>query len=125
MKILLIALLPVCMLASTACTTGTSDNSASMQGMAHNSRNSLDWAGVYQGTLPCADCPGISTRVELALDETYVMSLRYIDRDAAPRNSRGPFKWDAEGRSIELQGSQRESWRFQVREGALALLDGQ
>ncbi|NML47477.1 copper resistance protein NlpE [Ramlibacter sp. G-1-2-2] len=97
-----------------ACAAPTPD----MQGMVHNSRNSLDWAGAYEGTLPCADCPGIATRVELALDQTYVLSLRYIDRDAAPRVSRGTFTWDAEGRSIELQ-----SWRFQVREGSLALLD--
>ena len=32
---------------------------------AHNSRNALDWAGTYEGVLPCADCPGIQTRLSL------------------------------------------------------------
>src|SRR5262245_30759138 len=100
MKFLLLALLPLCLVATTACTTGVSDTSPSMQGAVHNSRNSLDWAGVYEGTLPCADCPGIATRVDLAPDETYILSIQYLDRDPAPRLSLGTFKWDAEGRSI-------------------------
>ena len=37
---------------------------------AHNSRNSLDWAGIYEGVLPCADCPGIQTRLTLSRDES-------------------------------------------------------
>ena len=31
----------------------------------HNAQNSLDWAGTYEATLPCADCPGIKTTVVL------------------------------------------------------------
>jgi heat shock protein HslJ len=120
MKVFLLAFLSACVVAGTGCTTGVSDTSAKTQSTAHTSRNSLDWAGAHEGTLPCADCPGISTRVELFLDQTYVMSMKYQDRDVAPRTSRGTFQWDAEGRSIELQDS---SWRFQVREGGLALLD--
>ena len=36
----------------------------------HNSMNSLDWAGKYEGTLPCADCEGIKYIVELKKDGT-------------------------------------------------------
>ncbi|MDE5451088.1 copper resistance protein NlpE N-terminal domain-containing protein, partial [Elizabethkingia meningoseptica] len=31
----------------------------------HNAQNSLDWAGTYEGTVPCADCPGIKTTITL------------------------------------------------------------
>jgi uncharacterized lipoprotein NlpE involved in copper resistance len=34
----------------------------------HNSKNSLDWAGVYEGELPCADCPGIKTTITINMD---------------------------------------------------------
>ena len=37
----------------------------------HNSRNSLDWAGTYEGVLPCADCPGTKTRLTLNQDGSY------------------------------------------------------
>src|SRR6516165_5178501 len=34
----------------------------------HNSRNSLDWAGAYEGVLTCAECPGTKTRLTLNPD---------------------------------------------------------
>jgi uncharacterized lipoprotein NlpE involved in copper resistance len=37
----------------------------------HNSRNSLDWAGTYEGVLPYADCPGTKTRLTLNYDGSY------------------------------------------------------
>src|SRR5262249_20486174 len=37
----------------------------------HNSRNSLDWAGTYEGVLPCADCLGTKTRLTLNHDDSY------------------------------------------------------
>ena len=37
----------------------------------HTSKNSLDWAGVYEETTPCADCDGILTRVELGAALAY------------------------------------------------------
>ncbi len=41
---------------------------------AHNAQNSLDWAGIYQGTLPCADCGGIETELTLNADGTYALT---------------------------------------------------
>jgi uncharacterized lipoprotein NlpE involved in copper resistance len=39
----------------------------------HNSRISLDWAGTYEGVLPCADCPGTKTRLTLNQDGSYLL----------------------------------------------------
>lgn len=49
-----------------------------------NTENSLK--GVYTGTTPCADCPGIKTTLTLSESAsghptTYTLSLDYIDRD--------------------------------------------
>lgn len=35
--------------------------------------------GIYTGTLPCADCSGIQTRVEINNDFTYTLQIRYLD----------------------------------------------
>lgn len=88
---------------------------------AHSSRNALDWAGTYAGTLPCANCPGVQTRLRLNRDESFELSVQYLERDAAPKVSSGRFGWSASGNAITLdeQGSGRQ---LLVGEGRLALL---
>jgi heat shock protein HslJ/uncharacterized lipoprotein NlpE involved in copper resistance len=88
----------------------------------HTSQNSLDWAGVYEGVLPCADCPGIETRLTLSRDGSYELSTRYLDRQAAPRIVRGQFAWDAGGNAIALDAN-GDGQRFAVGEGRLSQLD--
>ncbi|MCV2353344.1 copper resistance protein NlpE N-terminal domain-containing protein [Paucibacter sp. B2R-40] len=88
---------------------------------AHSSRNALDWAGTYAGTLPCANCPGVQTRLRLNRDESFELSVQYLDRDPAPKVSRGRFTWSPNGNAITLdeQGSGRQ---LLVGEGRVALL---
>jgi heat shock protein HslJ len=88
----------------------------------HTSQNSLDWAGVYEGVLPCADCPGIQTRLTLSHDETYELSSLYLDRDKTPRVVRGRFSWQSNGNAITLD-AQRGGQQFAVGEGRVALLE--
>ncbi|MDR0560602.1 MAG: copper resistance protein NlpE [Prevotellaceae bacterium] len=89
---------------------------------AHNSRNSLDWNGVYTGTVPCADCPGINVMITLNLDETYQISYQYIDRDKTPIVVSGKFKWDKSGGSVTLDCKDYPS-RYMVGENMLFQLD--
>lgn len=86
---------------------------------AHNSRNSLDWAGTYRGVLPCADCPGIETTVTLRADGTYSASSRYLERDVATTGE-GRFTWSADGGSVSLTGE--EAARYRVGENRLTRL---
>ena len=68
----------------------------------HNSKTALDWAGIYRGILPCADCEGIQTEIRLKKDLTYDIALKYIGKsDVVMRNS-GSFKWDESGNKITL-----------------------
>jgi copper homeostasis protein (lipoprotein) len=87
-----------------------------------NSRNALDWEGVYAGTVPCADCAGIRTRIELGRDGGYSRSLVYLGRDEQPITDSGTFEWDDEGARITLGAGERLQ-RYQVGENVLFHLD--
>lgn len=87
----------------------------------HNARNSLDWAGTYEGTLPCADCPGIRTRLELTPQGQYELQTRYLDRQQAPTVQRGNFVWQPDGSTIRLDKAGDEQ-SFFVAEGRLIQL---
>lgn len=87
----------------------------------HTSRNSLDWAGVYEGVLPGAGPAGTMTRLTLKRDGTYERVTRYPGRQDAAQTVRGRFAWQSSGNAIkldELGGGQQ----FAVGEGRLLLL---
>jgi len=88
----------------------------------HTSRNSLDWAGTYEGVLPCADCPGIKTRLTLNRDGSYELSTQYLDRQPAPQVVRGQFTWNAAGSAIALDQN-GNGQQFSVGEGRLSQLN--
>ncbi|CAM3779472.1 copper resistance protein NlpE [Bordetella tumulicola] len=87
----------------------------------HNARNALDWAGTYEGTLPCADCSGIHTRLVLMQDGTYELQTRYLDRQSHPTAVSGTFTWQPDGSTILLDMSGDEQ-RYFVSEGRLIML---
>jgi len=112
--ILLIALLVISGLASCLSTRGIDD--------AHNSKNSLDWAGVYTGTIPAADVSGINVRLMLSQDETFVLQYEYLDRPSNQFNSTGSFKWDKKGNIIILNVKDMPPY-YKVEENRLIQLD--
>lgn len=85
---------------------------------AHSSRTSLDWAGAYVGTLPCADCPGIETRLTLDANGGYRLATRYIGRQTEPDTFNGRFEWTYDGNHIQLDAAADNAF-YQVREGTL------
>jgi len=89
---------------------------------AHNSRNALDWAGVYEGITPCADCPGIKMRLTLQKDGRFELSTQYLERQVAPQTAHGQFSWNAAGNTITLDAA---GWgqQFRVGEGRLLQLN--
>ena len=89
---------------------------------AHNSRNSLDWEGVYTGTIPAADCPGINVRLTLNKDQSFVLLYEYIDRPDSNNNSTGSFKWDKKGNIVILDIKNTPPY-YKVAENKLIQLD--
>lgn len=85
------------------------------------SQNSLDWAGTYRGTTPCADCEGIETVVTLNTDRTYTVKRRYLGKETDFREARGTFDWNADGRKIYFRGD--NGTMFLVGENSLVQLD--
>ncbi|ENM5741327.1 lipoprotein NlpE [Vibrio metoecus] len=90
---------------------------------AHNAQNSLDWAGIYQGTLPCADCGGIETELTINSDGTYKLTEQYLDKEGEPFVSEGTFAWDETGSIVTLQSGDQTGRQYLVGENTLTHLD--
>lgn len=90
----------------------------------HNSENSLDWAGVYQGITPCADCEGIKTILELKPDNTFVLSQKYNGKLEGENEftQTGKFAWNQEGTMVRLR-TKSGGFQYKVGENQLWMLD--
>ncbi len=93
---------------------------ASNNRIGDNSRVSLDWAGSYKGTLPCADCTGIETLISLYSDNTYRILRQYSGRSDSLLEEKGVFEWDQQARYITLSS---DSSNYLVGENRLFHLD--
>ncbi|MBC6490547.1 copper resistance protein NlpE N-terminal domain-containing protein [Flavihumibacter stibioxidans] len=87
-----------------------------------NSMTSLDWSGTYSGILPCADCDGIETLVQLNPDKTYTLKRKYLGKSDKVYSGSGTFSWNKEGSRITLSGD--KPGIYQVGENKLVHLDG-
>lgn len=91
---------------------------------AHTAENALDWNGTYKGILPCADCEGIKTELELNSDKTYEIKETYLGKgDGKPFESKGSFQFDSKNSSIIELDKAGDSRKYFVAEGYLKALD--
>lgn len=91
---------------------------------AHNSQNSVDYAGTYKGVTPCADCAGIEVELTINADNTYIVSYKYLGKgDGQPIKESGKYAWTSDGSTIELQGITDAPSAFKVGEGIIWQLD--
>lgn len=128
-------LLPVSLLLTLAACTPKESSSATTEGVvqsadtlmtvdSHNSRNSLDWYGLYKGIVPCADCEGIETILILNADSSYLLKTTYLGvPDAIPTEKTGTLSWNAEGNTIILHGLENAPTMYFVEENKLIQLD--
>lgn len=87
----------------------------------HNAENSLDYWGVYEGTLPAADCPGIQTTLTLNKDNTFTLHSEYIDRKDAIFDEKGTYT--IEGNIITSKQEDGTTNYYKVEEGQVRMLD--
>ena len=111
-------LLAVLTVAGFSCKTPATSNSLPT---GDNSMTSLDWNGVYTGVMPCADCEGIETTLQLMKDKTYTLTRIYLGKSSEPITSSGSFTWDANGANIQLSGE--DPGKYKVGENQLMHLD--
>lgn len=90
-----------------------------------NSQTSLDWAGSYFNTLPCASCEGIETWLKLDRNGTFELKTNYLGlNDAREEIFTGKFKWDQTGSTIQLEGLIGDATgKYQVGENQIWHLD--
>jgi copper homeostasis protein (lipoprotein) len=89
----------------------------------HNSRNSLDWEGVYTGTIPSASGSGIDVRLKLNTDQSFELGYEYIGRSDSTFNRTGSFQWDKKESIIILKIDDDVPPYYKVAENMLIQLD--
>ena len=89
-----------------------------------SAQTSLDWAGKYKGTMPCADCDGIQTKLELNSDKTFELSREYLGKKNTEQKSKekGSFTFDAKNPSIISLGAP-ENRKIFIGENYIQFLD--
>lgn len=55
-----------------------------------------EMSGTYEGTLPCADCPGLKTLVTFNSDGTFHMEETYLERSEEPIITEGDWVLDGD-----------------------------
>ena len=100
----------------------TNSNTMSIP-LGDTSQNALDWPGVYSGLVPCADCEGIATTIQLTSDKTYRMTTVYQGKSAEPFVREGSFSWNTLGNIITLSGIENGPGQYLVGENRLFQLD--
>ncbi len=110
--------------ANEAQQAGTSSAATKTAEGADNSKTSLDWAGMYTGSLPCLDCEGIETSVLLKKDSTFELNTKYRGKPGILFASKGSFSWDEDGGRITLKDTRGSKLPvYQVGENTLTQVD--
>lgn len=89
----------------------------------HNAETSLDYWGVYEGTLPAASSPGIKTTLTLNKDKTFTLRSEYIDEKDGIFNDKGTYTLDGNVLTARQEGG--DITYYKVEEGQLKMLDQQ
>ncbi|MDX5422547.1 MAG: META domain-containing protein [Hymenobacteraceae bacterium] len=79
--------------------------------------------GTWQGTLPCADCPGINYTLQLLPDQTFQEELVYQERHVEPFRQTGSWKIDKAGMLHLQKPSGVGMAKFELTPDALVMLD--
>ncbi|PJX25179.1 hypothetical protein CAP47_02460 [Psychroflexus sp. S27] len=87
----------------------------------HTSQISLDWAGTYQGVIPCADCPGIEMTVKLSEDQSIEIKSVYQDKDTEFIED-SEFEWLDDGLRIYSEVD-KQKYYFKIEENQIVFLD--
>jgi len=102
-------------------TTDSSDQTTTAVDTVHTAQNSLDWAGKYEATIPCADCEGIKTNITLKNDDSFSIVSEYINKNTKIEDS-GKIMWHDHGSVVHLMGKET-NMKLKVAENRLIGLD--
>lgn len=85
----------------------------------HNSRNSLDWAGIYRVSIPTGENQEKIIVVTLDSALTYRLQTVFTGEWDQATDTRGTFSWNDRGSEITLKDASGKEITFQVGENRL------
>jgi uncharacterized lipoprotein NlpE involved in copper resistance len=100
-------------IALASCKNGTPDEkstnpSNSQSAVASTGNIYMDLAGIYQDTLPCANCPGIITELTIQPDTTFILRERFLSAEGRPTKSdqmKGVYSFSDNEKKMKLTSS--------------------
>lgn len=107
--------------ATTTTATTTQNQPASVP----TSANDLNWVGDYKGLLPCADCEGIETELELKANNTYELTEEYLGKQGNEFKAKGTFSFDADQSNIITLDEQGQKRKFFIGDNYIELREMQ
>jgi copper homeostasis protein (lipoprotein) len=78
-------------------------------------------SGSFEGTLPCADCPGIVYRVDLFPDQVYYLRTRYLEETDGTFDEIGTWVLASDGKTLSLEGGREAPLYFAWTDGGREL----
>ncbi len=78
--------------------------------------------GTFFGVLPCADCAGIETTVNLNEDNSYSQTDKYLNADSTVVKEEGTFHFCSQRNIATLISSKNDTTLFAVEENQIVLL---
>ncbi|MDO6389153.1 copper resistance protein NlpE N-terminal domain-containing protein [Pontibacter sp. BT731] len=118
-RLLPIGMILLCIAA--ACSTEPTSVSQSNAPMS-NAEVARGAVGSWEGTIPCADCPGIGYTLDLNPDSTYRERMVYQGRSATPFVQSGT--WGVGNGRVQLKKQCTGNNQFALEGEALVMLDG-
>lgn len=89
----------------------------------HNARIALDYAGLYKGIIPCADCEGIETTLRLTFEGKFLYQIVYKGKSEKVYEKSGTYTWNDAGNTIILDGVENTPNQYFVGENMIIQLD--
>ena len=80
-----------------------------------------EYCGVYEGTLPAADAPGIKTTISLDRNHHFTMKSVYIDKKDGTFNEQGTYSRDSN--VLELRAADDDVSYYKIEPGQLRRLN--
>lgn len=81
-----------------------------------------DYRGAYEGTLPCADCEGIKTRLTIKDDGTFVLNSEYLGEEDNKFEDKGTY-FIENGEILVTQDQDGDQKYYRIQAGSLLMLD--
>ncbi|MDR2037740.1 MAG: copper resistance protein NlpE [Bacteroidales bacterium] len=120
----IVVVLSVALMMVLGCNNRSQNSSKTSENQKKTAKTEFNYHGKYLGILPCADCEGIETEIELKKDQTFIKKTKYLGKgDQKVFEVTGKYKWDDAQSMVILENITDAPNKYYVTEGAITQLD--